>query len=163
MRAVALLGQKWISVVLEKGYDYDDERKETTMTTPYGFGTTLPVPYEEAIPRVKEALKAEGFGVLTEIDVRKTLREKLGAEMEPYLILGACNPPLAHRALEQERDIGLLLPCNVVVRAAGQGSRVEVADPQAMLGIVGNAELNAVADEAKRRLQRVVASLGGQD
>jgi uncharacterized protein (DUF302 family) len=138
-------------------------RKESTMNTTYGFGTTLPVPYEEAIPRVKDALKAEGFGVLTEIDVRKTLREKLGAEMEPYLILGACNPPLAHRALEQEREIGLLLPCNVVVRAEGKGSRVEVADPQAMLGIVGNAELNAVADEAKRRLQRVVASLGGQD
>jgi uncharacterized protein (DUF302 family) len=130
------------------------------MTTPYGFGTTLPVPYEEAIPRVKEALKAEGFGVLTEIDVRRTMREKLGAEMEPYIILGACNPPLAHRALEQEPDIGLLLPCNVVVRAEGRRSRVEVADPQAMLGIVGNEELNAVAREARQRLQRVVASLG---
>jgi uncharacterized protein (DUF302 family) len=111
---------------------------------------------------VKEALKAEGFGVLTEIDVRRTLREKLGAEMEPYIILGACNPPLAHRALEQEPDIGLLLPCNVVVRVEGKGSRVEVADPQAMLGIVGNEELNAVAREARQRLQRVVASLGGQ-
>ncbi len=132
------------------------------MTATYGFGTTLQVSYEEAIPRVKEALKAEGFGVLTEIDVRWTLREKLGAEMEPYIILGACNPPLAHRALEQEPDIGLLLPCNVVVRAEGNGSRVEVADPQAMLGIVGNEELNAIAEEAKRRLQRVVASLGGQ-
>ena len=132
------------------------------MNTSYGFGTTLQVPYEEAIPRVKEALKAEGFGVLTEIDVRRTLREKLDAEMEPYIILGACNPPLAHRALEQERDIGLLLPCNVVVRAVGQGSRVEVADPQVMLSIVGNDELNAVAEEAKQRLQRVVLSLGGQ-
>jgi uncharacterized protein (DUF302 family) len=132
------------------------------MNTSYGFGTTLQVPYEEAIPRVKEALKAEGFGVLTEIDVRRTLREKLDAEMEPYIILGACNPPLAHRALEQERDIGLLLPCNVVVRAEGQGSRVEVADPQVMLSIVGNDELNAVAEEAKQRLQRVVLSLGGQ-
>jgi uncharacterized protein (DUF302 family) len=109
---------------------------------------------------VKEALKAEGFGVLTEIDVRQTLREKLGVEMEPYIILGACNPPLAHRALEQEPDIGLLLPCNVVVRADGKSSRVDVADPQAMLGIVGNDELNAIAEEAKRRLQRVVASLG---
>ncbi len=133
------------------------------MTTTYGFGTTLQVPYEEAVPRVKEALKAEGFGVLTEIDVRQTMREKLGAEMEPYIILGACNPPLAHRALEQELDIGLLLPCNVVVRAEGNGSRVEVADPQAMLGIVGNEELNAVAEEAKKRLLRVVASLGGQN
>jgi uncharacterized protein (DUF302 family) len=132
------------------------------MKTSYGFGTTLPVPYEEAIPRVKEALKAEGFGVLTEIDVRRTLREKLGAEMEPYIILGACNPSLAHRALEQEPDIGLLLPCNVVVRTEGQGSRIEVADPQAMLGIVGNKELNAVAEEAQKRLQRVVASLGDQ-
>src|SRR6266513_2374919 len=80
----------------------------------------------------------------------------------PYIILGACNPPLAHRALEQEPGIGLLLPCNVVVRAEGKGSRVEVADPQAMLGIVGNEELNAVAKEAKQRLQRVVASLSGQ-
>ncbi len=132
------------------------------MNTTYGFGTTLHVPYEEAVLRVKEALKAEGFGVLTEIDVRRTLREKLGAEMEPYVILGACNPPLAHRALEQEPDIGLLLPCNVVVRAEGKGSRVEVADPQAMLGIVGNEKLNTVAEEAKQRLQRVVVSLGGQ-
>jgi len=132
------------------------------MNTTYGFGTTLNVPYEEAIPRVKEALKAEGFGVLTEIDVRKTLREKLGAEMEPYIILGACNPPLAHRALEQEPDIGLLLPCNVVVRAEGQGSRVDIADPQAMLGMVGNEHLHPIAEEAKQRLQRVVASLGGQ-
>lgn len=82
--------------------------------------------------------------------------------MEPYILLGACNPSLAHRALEQEPDIGLLLPCNVVVRTEGQGSRVEVADPQAMLGIVGNKELNAVAEEAQKRLQRVVASLGGQ-
>lgn len=132
------------------------------MKTSYGFGTTLQVPYEEAVPRVKEALKAEGFGVLTEIDVRQTLREKLGAEMEPYIILGACNPQLAHRALEQEADIGLLLPCNVVVRAEKEGSRVEVADPKAMLSIVGNEQINSIAEEAKQRLQRAVASLGGQ-
>jgi uncharacterized protein (DUF302 family) len=132
------------------------------MNATYGFGASLSVPYEEALPRVKEALKAEGFGVLTEIDVQRTLREKLGAEMEPYIILGACNPQLAHRALEQEPDIGLLLPCNVVVRAQGAGSRVDIADPQAMLGIVGNEQLNAIAQEAKQRLQRAVASLGGQ-
>jgi len=159
MRAVALNNSGMYQRSLDNGNGF---RKETMMTATYGFGTTLQVSYEEAIPRVKEALKAEGFGVLTEIDVRWTLREKLGAEMEPYIILGACNPPLAHRALEQEPDIGLLLPCNVVVRAEGNGSRVEVADPQAMLGIVGNEELNAIAEEAKRRLQRVVASLGGQ-
>ena len=91
------------------------------MGSQYGFGTTLRVPYDEVIPRVKEALKAEGFGVLIEIDMRQTLREKLGSKMEPYLILGACNPVLAHRALEVEPEIGLLLPCNVVVRAVEDG------------------------------------------
>jgi uncharacterized protein (DUF302 family) len=130
------------------------------MNTTYGFGTQLNLPYDEAIPRVKEALKAEGFGVLTEIDVQRTMREKLGAETEPYLILGTCNPPLAHRALTEEPDIGLLLPCNVVVRADGAGSRVDIADPQAMLGVIGNAQLAVVSDEAKQRLQRVVAALG---
>ncbi len=132
------------------------------MKTTYGFGTSLKFPYDEAVQRVKAALKTEGFGVLTEIDVRQTLREKLGVEMESYVILGACNPPLAHRALEQDLDIGLLLPCNVVVRAEGAASRVDVADPQAMLGIVGNEKLNVVADEARQRLLRVVAALGSQ-
>lgn len=132
------------------------------MKTTYGFGTSLNLPYDEAVGRVKEALKVEGFGVLTEIDVRKTMREKLGVEMEPYVILGACNPSLAHRALEQEPDIGLLLPCNVVVRTEGPASRVDIADPQAMLGMVGNEQLATVADEAKQRLQRVVAALGSQ-
>jgi uncharacterized protein (DUF302 family) len=131
------------------------------MKTTYGFGTRLNLPYDEAVQRVKDALKTEGFGVLTEIDVRQTMREKLGVEMEPYIILGACNPPLAHSALEQEPDIGLLLPCNVVVRTEGAASRVDIADPQAMLGIVGNEKLNAVAEEAKQRLQRVVTTLGG--
>ena len=129
------------------------------MGSHYGFGTTLRVPYDQAIRRVKEALKAEGFGVLTEIDVRETLREKLGLETEPYLILGACNPVLAHRALEQEPSIGLLLPCNVVVRAIDDGFRIEVADPQTMLGIVGSEQLDVIAEEAKERLQKVVAAL----
>jgi uncharacterized protein (DUF302 family) len=129
------------------------------MSKQYGFGTTLHMPYDKVIPRVKEALKAEGFGVLTMIDVRQTLREKLGAEMEPYLILGACNPVLAHRALKVEPEIGLLLPCNVVVRAVEDGCRVEVADPKAMLGLVGNEQLDVIADEAKQRLQRALATL----
>ena len=124
----------------------------------YGFGTTLPIPYEVAAAQVKEALKAEGFGVLTEINVQQTLREKLGEEMAPYLILGACNPQLAHQALEQEPDIGLLLPCNVV-RAENGGGRVDIADPQATLGIVGNQQLDAIAAEAKQRLQRALNSL----
>ncbi len=130
------------------------------MSKQYGFGTTLPMPYDKVIPRVKEALKAEGFGVLTEIDVRQTLREKLGAEMEPYLILGACNPTLAQQALELEPEMGLLLPCNVVVRAIGDGCRIEVADPEVMLGISGSQQLKAIAEEAKRRLLRAVAALG---
>ena len=129
------------------------------MGSHYGFGTTLHAPYEEVIPHVKEALKAEGFGVLTEIDMRRTLRDKLGAEMEPYLILGACNPVLAHRALEQEPEIGLLLPCNVVVRTVDDGCRVEIADPEAMLGIVGKEQLDIIAKEAKQRLLRVIAAL----
>ena len=129
------------------------------MTGQYGFGTTLPVSYEEAIPRVKAALKAEGFGVLTEIDVRQTLREKLGAEMRPYLILGACNPVLAHQALEQEQEIGLLLPCNVVIHVASDGCRVEIADPEVMLGVVSNKHLDALANEAKQRLLHVIALL----
>ena len=130
------------------------------MSKQYGFGTTLPMPYNKVITREKEALKAEGFGVLTDIDVRQTLREKLGVEMEPYLILGACNPTLAHQALELEPEIGLLLPCNVVVRAIGDGCRIEIADPEVMLGIVGSEQLKAIAEEAKQRLQRAVATLG---
>ncbi|GER85175.1 MAG: DUF302 domain-containing protein [Thermogemmatispora sp.] len=125
----------------------------------YGFGITLALPYEQAIERIKEALKAEGFGVLTEIDVRRTLRDKLGLETAPYVILGACNPHLAHRALELEPEIGLLLPCNVVVRAVADGSRVEIADPQAMLAVSGNPQLEQIAQEARTRLQRALAAL----
>jgi uncharacterized protein (DUF302 family) len=133
--------------------------EEAIVNSRYGFGTTLQISNEEATLRVKDALKAEGFGVLTEIDVRKTLHEKLGSQMEPYLILGACNPVLAQRALEQESDRGLLLPCNVVIRAVDDGCRVEIADPEAMLGIVGSKLLDTIAEEAKQRLQRVVIAL----
>jgi uncharacterized protein (DUF302 family) len=129
------------------------------MANEYGFGIDLHMPYEQAIAAVTDALKAEGFGVLTTIDVQQTLRAKLGAEMEPYVILGACNPPLAHRALSADREIGLLLPCNVVVRATETGSRVDVADPQAMMSITGDDALVDVASEARQRLQRVVEAL----
>ena len=132
------------------------------MANEYGFGIDLQMPYEQAIAAVNGALKAEGFGVLTTIDVQRTLREKLGAEMEPYTILGACNPPLAHRALSADREIGLLLPCNVVVRATETGSRVDIVDPQAMMGIVGNDTLNDVASEARQKLRNVAAQLAAQ-
>jgi uncharacterized protein (DUF302 family) len=126
----------------------------------YGFGTTLSVPIEEAIPRTIDALKAEGFGVLTTIDVRHTMREKLGVEFEPYVILGACNPQLAYRALQAEHELGLLLPCNVIVHEHDGESTVSVVDPAKMLGVVGNnPELRAVAAEAEERLRRVVAAL----
>ncbi|MDE3077083.1 MAG: DUF302 domain-containing protein [Chloroflexota bacterium] len=127
--------------------------------TAYGFGKKVNLPYEQAIERTKAALKSQGFGVLTEIDVRKTMKEKLDADVEPYIILGACNPPLAHKALTAERDIGLLLPCNVVVHQDGAGSRVMAMDPEAALGIVHNAALEEVAREAKSRLQTALEEL----
>ena len=128
----------------------------------YGFGTTLAVPFDEAIERTTEALKTEGFGVLTTIDVRQTLKEKLDIDFEPYVILGACNPQLAHRALQAEHELGLLLPCNVIVHEHAGMSVVSVVDPAQMLGVVGdNPELLAVAGEAGERLRRVVATLVG--
>jgi uncharacterized protein (DUF302 family) len=128
--------------------------------TTYGFGTTLEVPYAEAIERTRAALKAEGFGVLTEIDIRKTLKEKIDADVDDYVILGACNPQLAHRALQAEPEIGLLLPCNVIVYAEGESrSRVAVMDPAAALGIVENPAVQPIAAEARERLERAVASL----
>jgi uncharacterized protein (DUF302 family) len=128
----------------------------------YGFGTTLAVPFDEAIERTTEALKAEGFGVLTTIDVRQTLKEKLDVEFEAYIILGACNPQLALRGLQAEHELGLLLPCNVIVHEHAGMSVVSVVDPAQMLNIVeDNQELRAVAAEAGERLRRVVAALDG--
>ena len=129
----------------------------------YGFTTTLEgQSFDQALARVTDALKAEGFGVLSDIDVQKAMREKLGAEMRPYRILGACNPPLAHQALQAEPDIGLLLPCNVIVREEAPG-RVVVGflDPQVMVGLVGRDDIRPVADQAEQRLRRACASLGG--
>jgi uncharacterized protein (DUF302 family) len=127
----------------------------------YGQTVELEVPFEEAVRLAREALAGQGFGVLTEIDVRATLKAKLDADMEPYLILGACNPPLAHRALEADRSIGLLLPCNVVVRGnAGGGSIVQALDPEVMVELTGLAELRPVADEARRKLDAALDSLG---
>ncbi|MFJ8962630.1 DUF302 domain-containing protein [Lentzea sp. NPDC102401] len=125
----------------------------------YDLTTTVDLPYEDAVPAVRAALKEQGFGVLTEIDVRATMREKLGAEVEPYVILGACNPTLAHRALEVDRMIGLLLPCNVVVRAAGDRSLVQALDPALMAAVPEREELRPIAEEAGRRIQAALDSL----
>ena len=125
----------------------------------YGTHITLDEPFTEAVARVRAALAERGFGVLTEIDVTATLRAKLGEQIEDYVILGACNPPFAHQALEVDRSIGLLLPCNVVVRAAAEGTVVEALDPQVMVTLTGRPELKPVAGEVARRLTAALAGL----
>jgi uncharacterized protein (DUF302 family) len=128
---------------------------------PYGLKRTLSIAFEEADERVREALKAEGFGVLTEIDVRETLRKKLDVEHRPYRILGACNPPLAHQALSSEIDVGLLLPCNVIVYEGDTPgtSVVAVLDPVPQLAVAGNDTLDGLAKDVRARMQRVLAAL----
>lgn len=125
-----------------------------------GTHITVALPYEQAIEKTTEALKREGFGVLTRIDVKETLKQKIGADFTPYVILGACNPPLAHRALQADLDVGLLLPCNVVVYETGPNeSTVGIVNPMTMLGVLPKAELEAVAQDAQARLDRVIKSL----
>lgn len=130
------------------------------ITTQLGLTVHLNTTYEEALDRVIEALKTEGFGVLTEIDVQATLKKKLEVDFRPYKILGACNPPLAYRALSATPEVGLLLPCNVTVALAEDG-QVDVAlvDPLAMLGVVANPALEPIAAEAQARIERVAAAL----
>ncbi len=133
----------------------------SAITTPYGFGVKVTLPYESAVQRTTELLKEEGFGVLTRIDVQQTLKEKLGVDFRRYVILGACNPPLAHRAFQAELNIGLLLPCNVAVYEDEGGSVVTFMDPAAAMGFVGNDALKSVGEEARARLLRVQQKLAG--
>lgn len=128
----------------------------------FALSTVLHTSFDDAVDRTRKALAEQGFGVLTEIDMQATLKAKLGQDMEQYLILGACNPPLAHRAVEVDRQIGLLLPCNVVVRAdpATEGAvRVEAMDPQVLVDVTGEAELRPVADEVAAKLRAAIDAL----
>ena len=130
------------------------------MDTKFGFGKAVDLGFEEAVETVTEELGKEGFGVLTEIDVQATLKKKLGEDMRPYKILGACNPPLAHQAVSAVPEIGLLLPCNVLVREDDEGKvRVSFMDPGAVLGLVDNPDVEPLAAQVKERLERVLAAL----
>jgi uncharacterized protein (DUF302 family) len=125
----------------------------------YGISIRLAIPYEQAVEAATEALKVEGFGVLTEIDVKATLKKKLDADFRKYVILGACNPPLAYDALNMELEIGLLLPCNVIVYEEGDDSVVSAIDPVAAMGVVGNRELEPIAEQVGAKLKSVIDSL----
>jgi len=126
----------------------------------YYFNKTVEMPFDEAIERVTEELKKEGFGVLTEIDVQTTLKKKLNVDFRPYRILGACNPPFAHQALQAEKNIGLMLPCNVIVQDAGDGkTEVAAIDPLVAMSRVENPDLEPVAKEVQLKLQRVIENL----
>lgn len=130
------------------------------MTTRYGFGKAVEMPFDAAVEKATEELRKEGFGILSDIDVAAALKKKLGREMPPYRILGACNPPFAHKVLEAEPSIGLLLPCNVVVRQDNEGKvHVEFMDPLALLELVNRQEVTQVAIEIKQRLERVMKGI----
>ncbi len=130
------------------------------MGTAYGFSKKLNIPYDQAVEKATTALKEEGFGVLTEIDVKATLKKKLDVDFRRYIILGACNPPFAHKALSAELEIGLLLPCNVIVyEAEGGGSVVSAMNPMAALGVVENPAMKDIAEQVTEKIKRVVASL----
>ncbi|CAN5515139.1 DUF302 domain-containing protein [soil metagenome] len=130
------------------------------MSKEYGFGSRLALPFTDAIVGVTAALKQEGFGILTEIDVKATLKAKIGVDYQPYVILGACNPNLAYRGLQAEPDLGLLLPCNVIIYPNVDGSStVSIIDPLQMLGFVNNPALQPIAEEANSRLRRVIEAL----
>jgi uncharacterized protein (DUF302 family) len=125
----------------------------------YGFSKTTSYPFEEAIARVTDELKAEGFGVLTTIDVKDTLKKKIDVDFKKYTILGACNPKLAHSALQAEEELGLLLPCNVILFEKDDKTVVSIFDPMVMTTIIGNSKMDEIAKEVKAKLERVLAAI----
>ncbi|MCW8803159.1 MAG: DUF302 domain-containing protein [Ignavibacteriaceae bacterium] len=125
----------------------------------YGFSKTIDLPYEQAIEKVTAELKKEGFGVLTTIDVKETLKQKINVDFKKYTILGACNPPIAHKALQEEEDLGLLLPCNVVVYEKDNKTRVSIFDPMVMTWIMENDNMKPIATEVQEKLQRVLKAI----
>lgn len=131
-------------------------------TSSYTLKTTTSLSFDEAVAQVREALAGEGFGVLTEIDVQGTLKRKLGIDQEPYLILGACNPPLAHQALQADPEVGALLPCNVIVYRKDDQTCVSAIDAKQMLSIVGNPVLEPLAEQVNEKLGNVISEIGGR-
>ena len=125
----------------------------------YGFSKTIDLPYEQAIDKVTAELKKEGFGVLTSIDVKETLKQKINVDFKKYAILGACNPPIAHRALQEEEELGLLLPCNVIVYEKDDKTRVSIFDPMVMTWIMENDNMKLIATEVQEKLQRVLQAI----
>jgi uncharacterized protein (DUF302 family) len=125
----------------------------------YGFSKTVSLSYEQAVEKVTDELKKEGFGVLTTIDVKETLKKKLDVDFKKYIILGACNPPFAHKALTVEEEIGLLLPCNVIIYEKENATAVSIFDPMVMMAVLGNDNMKPIAEEVKQRLERVLAAV----
>lgn len=132
---------------------------QQTAKSEYGFSKTVNLSYADAVEKARAALKDEGFGVLCEIDIKEKLKEKLGVDFQNYVILGACNPPLAYEALKHEINIGLLLPCNVIVYENDAGTVVSAVDAAKMLSVVGNAELENTARQVNEKLRRVIAAI----
>jgi uncharacterized protein (DUF302 family) len=125
----------------------------------YGFSKTLDMPFEQAIEKVTEELKKEGFGVLTSIDVKETLKQKINVEFKKYTILGACNPPIAHKALQEEEELGLLLPCNVIVYEKDNKTNVSFFDPMVMTWVIDNDNMKPIAGQVKEKLQKVLEAV----
>jgi uncharacterized protein (DUF302 family) len=125
----------------------------------YGFSKTLDIPFEKAIEKVTSELKKEGFGVLTSIDVKETLKQKINVDFKNYTILGACNPPIAHKALQEEEELGLLLPCNVIVYEKDNKTNVSFFDPMVMTWVIDNDNMKPIASEVKEKLQKVLEAV----